>query len=149
VVVASDPEQLAGCDVAFVAADQAVAAQDAGVDEVLACSLTPFATRLAQLPAMVLDAAIELPGHGDHFSGRPKGFDIRVDDLAVQPAALDVGASDRVLTALSPTEGLGQLLGVLQAGAALILLASGDREKAIAQESATAWIDETGLQRIR
>lgn len=149
VVVASSPGHLTGCDVAFTSADQAGAALEAGVDEVLACSLTPFATRLHQLPPMVLDAAVELPGHGDHFGGRPSGVDVRVDDRAVQPAALELTAQDRVLTALPPSVGLAGLLGVLQRGAALILLAEGDQARALTQESATAWLDESGLHRVR
>ncbi|MCU1588290.1 MAG: AMP-dependent synthetase and ligase [Frankiales bacterium] len=144
--VASSVEQLAGCDVAFVAADQAEQALSAA-DEVIACSLTPFATRLAELPPMVLDAAVELPGHGDHFSGRPASADVRLDGEPVTAEPLPLDDSDRVLTAMAPaTEaGLTGLLGVLSAGAALILLASGDRDQALAQESATAWIDEGGL----
>ncbi|MGZ6827602.1 MAG: TIGR03089 family protein, partial [Mycobacteriales bacterium] len=70
VVVAADPGELAGCAVAFTDAASAEAALDAGVDDVLACSLTPFATRLASVPPLVLDAAVELPAYGDRFGGR-------------------------------------------------------------------------------
>lgn len=148
VVVATSPEHLAGCDVAFTSAEQAEAALDAGVDEVLACSLTPFATRLQQLPPMVLDAAVELPGHGDHFSGRPTRVDLRVDDQPLIPITQDVSSGDRVLTALPLTQNLGALLGVLQQGAAVILLAHGDQAKAISQESATAVLEASGLTRV-
>ena len=149
VVVAATPEELTGCAVAFVAAHQASAALDAGVDDVLACSLTPFATPVGELPPMVLDAAVELPGHGDHFGGRPTASRIELGGQPFTAPALDLGAGDRVLTALAPatSEGLGALLGVLATGAALILLRAGDRELALAQESASAWVDETGLHR--
>lgn len=149
VVVASTADELEGCPVAFVAADQATAALDAGVDEVLACSLTPFATRIAGLPPMVLDAAVELPSHGDHFSGRPAAARIELAGELFAAPALDLTPTDRVLTGLSPAtaDGLGALLGVLASGAGLILLAAGDRELVLAQESATAWLDETGLHR--
>jgi hypothetical protein len=146
--VVSSVEQLDGCAVAFVAADQAESAL-ANADEVIACSLTPFATRLAELPPMVLDAAIELPGHGDHYDGRPASADVRLDGEPVMVEPLPLTDADRVLTAMAPATqaGLAALLGVLASGAALILLASGDRDQALAQESATAWIDETGLHR--
>lgn len=149
VVVAADAAELEGCAVAFVRADQAEAALDVGVEEVLACSLTPFATRLAELPPMVLDAALELPGHGDHFSGRPAAARLELGGAPFAAAPLELGARDRVLTALPPAsaEGLGALLGVLAAGAALVLLAAGDREQALSQESATAWLDTAGLHR--
>lgn len=147
VVVASQADELEGCAVAFVAADQAVAALDAGVDEVLACSLTPFATRLTSLPPMVLDAAVELPSHGDYFGGRPAGARIELAGELFAAPRLALTATDRVLTELAPATpaGLGAVLGVLQAGAAVILLAGGDRESALRQESATAWVDEGGL----
>lgn len=147
--VATSARQLEGCAVAFVTADDADDALAAGVDDVLACSLTPFATRLAELPAMVLDVAVELSGHGDHYVGRPAGVDVRLDGRPIAVDALPLQEGDRVLTAMPPAthEGLTGLLAVLSAGAALILLASGDRDQALAQESATAWIDETGLHR--
>ena len=148
-VVAGTAEELAGCAVAFTSVDQAVAALDAGVEDVLACSLTPFATPVAELPAMVLDAARELPGHGDHFGGRPSRVSVELAGHPFAADALDLTPSDRVLTALPPATpaGLGALLGVLQTGAALILLADGDRDRALSQESATAWVDEAGLHR--
>lgn len=142
--MAEHPGHLEGCGIAFVSADHADAALDAGVDDVLVCSMTPFATPLAELPPMVLDAALELPVHGDNFGGRPVGYDIRLCEEPVRPLQLDLTPADRVLTALT---GPAAWLGVLQRGAALVLLASGDRESALAQESATAWLDEAGLTR--
>ena len=45
VVVTLTPADLADCAVAFTDAASAQAALDAGVDDVLACGLTPFGTR--------------------------------------------------------------------------------------------------------
>jgi uncharacterized protein (TIGR03089 family) len=149
VVVAADAEALAGCPVAFTDAHRAEAALDAGVDDVLACSLTPFATRLESVPPMVLDAAVEVPSYGDHFGGRPSSARIEVAGRPFAAPALDVGPTDRVLTTLDPAtaEGLGALLGALRVGAAVVLLAGGDREAVIAGEAVTAWVDESGLHR--
>ena len=63
VVVTADAGDLAGCGVAFTTADDAGAALDAGAEEVLVCSLTPFATRLAdvQLENLIGEAALNLP----------------------------------------------------------------------------------------
>ncbi len=122
---------------------------DAGVDDVFACSLTPFATRLPSVPAMVLDAALEIPTYGDHFSARPREVSLEVAGRPFATASLDLGPTDRVLTALDPATpaGLQALLGPLQAGAALVLLADGDRDAAMTAESVTAWVDESGLHR--
>lgn len=138
-VVASSPDQLAGCEVAFTSADTAAAARDAGVDEVFACSLTPFATRLAEVPPGVNDAALEIPSYGDHFGGRPGQARVEVDGRPLAVPLLDVGPSDRVLTSQDPrtAAGLGTLLGALQAGAAIVLLRSGDAAAAAAQEGVT------------
>ena len=138
-VVASSAEQLAGCSVAFTDADTAEAALDAGVEEVFACSLTPFATRLATVPKGVSDAAVEIPGYGDHFGGRPSSARVEVDGRPVDVPALDLTSSDRVLTARDPrtAEGLATLLGALKAGAAVVLLRAGDAAAVAAQEGVT------------
>ncbi|MCW2673451.1 MAG: hypothetical protein JWP14_2040 [Frankiales bacterium] len=138
-VVTSDPRHLAGCAVAFTTADGAEAALDAGVEEVFACSLTPFASRLAQVPAHALDAAVELPGYGDHFGGRPRHARVEVDGRLLDVPALDVGPSDRVLTTRDPrsAEGLTVLLGALRAGAAVVLLREGDADEVGRQEGVT------------
>ena len=120
-VIASSPEQLAGCDVAFTTADDAEAALDAGVDEVFACSMTPFATRLAVVPPGVNDAAVEIPGYGDHFGGRPREARLELGGSPVDVPALDVTASDRVLVS-----DLLTALGALRAGAAVVLSPSGE-----------------------
>lgn len=140
VVLASRADELAGCEVAFTEASEAQAALDAGVDDVLACSLTPFATRLAAVPAMVLDAAAEIPTYGDHFGGRPREARIELDGRLVTAPDLPLGTSDRLLTTRPPStaEGLAAVLGGLKAGAALILLRSGDVDAAYAAEGATA-----------
>jgi len=97
----------------------------------------------------VLDAALEVPSYGDHFSGRPASARLEVGGRDFVPPALAVGPGDRVLTALDPATpaGLGALLGTLRAGAALVLLRSGDLTAVVANERATAVIDATGLHR--
>ncbi|MGB8651642.1 MAG: TIGR03089 family protein [Mycobacteriales bacterium] len=148
-VVATSPDALAGCSLAFVAADLAEAALDAGVDDVLACSLTPLGTRLAQVPPMVLDAAVEVPGYGDHFSSRPAAARLEVAGGTFTPERADLGPGDRVLTTLDPATpaGLQALLGPLAAGAALVLLAAGDPDAVAASEGVTAVADRSGLRR--
>lgn len=122
-----------GCAVAFTSVERADEALDAGVDDVFVCSLTPFATRLPSVPALTLDAALEIPVHGDSYRrttapaapAAPTAF-------AVTPA--DVGPRDRVLVrAFDPAV----VLGVLQAGAALVLLRSGDLDAVVRAESVT------------
>jgi uncharacterized protein (TIGR03089 family) len=146
VVVARTPDELAGCPVAFVSGVQVEGALDAGVEDVLACSMTPWATRTADLPAMVLDAAAELPGYGDHYPGGPPPGHVELggQDFVAESLALD--SSDRVLVTRDPAsrEGLSALLGSLASGSALILLKEGDRQAAIASEGATAGFDESG-----
>lgn len=126
VVVAGRPGELAGCDVAFSTADDAQAALDVGVDDVLAVSLHPLGAPLASVPPMVLDHAREVPGHGDHWSGpAPDGVRIEVGGHGVPASpAVDVGPADRVLIGLSPSDpdGLALLLACLQAGASLVLV---------------------------
>lgn len=115
------------CPVVFASVDRVDEAFDAGADEVFACSLTPFATRLASVPGLALDAALEIPVHGDSYRRSRPLPPYEVVDV-------DVSAVDRVLvTALD----LPVLLGVLRAGAALVLLRSGDVEAAVAAESVT------------
>ena len=137
--VASAPRQLAGCAVAFTSAEDAPAALDAGVDDVLACSLTPFATRLAVVPPLVSDAAAEIPSYGDAFSGRPGTARVELDGRPVVVPALELGPADRVLTSLDPRtpDGLGVLLGALSAGAAVVLLRDGDPSQVARQEAVT------------
>ena len=116
-----------GCPVAFTSVERADEALDAGVDDVFVCSLTPFGTRLPSVPALTLDAALEIPVHGDSYRRTaPLG--------AFEITPTDVGPGDRVLVqAFDPAV----VLGVLQAGAALVLLRSGDLDAAVAAESVT------------
>ncbi|MFN2540218.1 MAG: TIGR03089 family protein [Mycobacteriales bacterium] len=139
VVVVTSPDQLVGCAVAFTTAETAQAALEVGVDEVFACSLTPFATRLAEVPPGVNDAAVDIPSYGDHFSGRPGSVHVEVAGRPLAVPALDLGPEDRVLTSQDPrtTEGLGTLLGALAAGAAVVLLREGDAAAVAAQEGVT------------
>lgn len=154
-VLAADPEALAGCALAFTTADAAQAAIDAGVEDVLAISGHPLGAPAGALPAMVLDAALEIPGYGDHFAG-PAVAVPRVEvggrswsarpDLGLTPA-------DRVLTVLGMTAGLDVLLGALSAGAALVLVpdpATVDLAAAVGAERITvcAGIDLPGVRRV-
>ena len=139
VVVASDAGGLADCPVAFVTADDAAGALDAGVEEVLVCSLTPFATRLAEVPAGAMDAAVEIPGHGDFFPGRPAQARLELDGAPFDVPDLGVTAGDRVLIAQDPrtAAGLGALLGALKGGASVVLLRDGDADAVARQEGVT------------
>jgi uncharacterized protein (TIGR03089 family) len=123
-VVARTPEDLAGCDLAFVHADHASAALDAGVEDVLACSGHPLGARLPQVPTMALDAAVEVPTYGDRYPGPyPTDPVVELGGQAFAVPDLGLGPSDRVLTTLPPgtPEGLGVLLSALAAGAGLVL----------------------------
>jgi uncharacterized protein (TIGR03089 family) len=124
VVVASQAADLAGCPVAFVRVEDAEAALDAGVDDVLAVSGHPLGARLAAVPALVLDAAAEVPGYGDRFPGpHPAGATVLLGGEPFATPDLGLGPHDRVLTTLAPAtaKGLGVLLAALRAGASLVL----------------------------
>jgi uncharacterized protein (TIGR03089 family) len=122
-VVARAPDDLAGCGLAFVDADHASAALDAGVEDVLAVSGHPLGARLASLPPMVLDAAAEIPAYGDHFGGPvPQHAHVELAGAPFVVPDLGLTAADRVLTTLAPVEGLGVLLAALAAGASLVLV---------------------------
>ena len=152
VVMAEDGAGLAGCPVAFVVADQAGAALDAGVDDVLAVSGHPLGARSQGLPAMVLDAAVEVPGHGDHFGGpHPASAHVVVQGRPFHPVSLDLTSSDRLLTVLplDTAPGLGVALAALAAGASLVLVTGeADLPAICAAErvTATAGVDVPGLR---
>ncbi len=150
VVVASTAADLAGCAVAFTGVADAEAALDAGVEDVLACSLTPFATRLASVPPMVSDAAVEIPSYGDHFNGPATAPRLSVEGTTFVVPGYELSPSDRALTSLDPrtAAGLGALLGPLAAGSAVVLMLSGDLASVVAQEHVTALIDADGLRRV-
>ncbi len=123
-VLAAEAGDLAGCDAAFVLAEQAEAALDAGVDDLYALSGHPMGAPARDLPPLVLDYAGEVPGHGDHFGGaRPSTAGIEIAGQPVLPAA-SFSADDRLLTALgfATTLGAVHLLGALRAGASVVLL---------------------------
>lgn len=128
VVLADSPDALAGCAAAFVLAEHAEAALDAGVDDVLALSGHPLGAPAPGLPGLVLDYAREVPSYADHFGGpRPTGWRVEAGGAPVQPLT-GLAASDRLLTSLAPADPVGAaaLLGALRAGAGLVLLRSGD-----------------------
>jgi hypothetical protein len=125
VVVADEPDQLAGCELAFVSAPLAGPALDAGVDDVLALSGSPLGAPAGDLPAMVDDYAREVPSYGDTWSGPlPSAARIELAGAAVPPRSSGLGPADRVLWALPHTsaEALALLLGCLRDGAALVLV---------------------------
>jgi uncharacterized protein (TIGR03089 family) len=147
VVVADEPAALEGCEVAFVAADQAQAALEAGVDEVLALSCTPFGTRLAQVPAGTVDYAADVPTYADHWGGPvPSRLDVETGAGVLPPVPeLDVDRDDRVVVAVRPAdpEGLAGLLAALRSGTALVLVpdpGSVDLARVVAQEGVTATV---------
>jgi uncharacterized protein (TIGR03089 family) len=139
VVLAANAGELAGCAVAFTDLEHAEAALDSGVDDVFACSLTPFGSRLAAVPPMVLDAAIEIPAYGDHFGGRPGPARLEVGGVPFDVPLYRVTGADRVLTRQDPRTpgGAAALLGPLKSGAALVMLVDGDLEQVVAQEGVT------------
>ena len=94
---------------------------DAAAATVLACALTPFATRFTDpLPAGVLDHGVLWPGQSDVFSP------LDATDLAV-PVADD----RRVLTDLDPLSAAGQdlFLGLLAGQGSLVLVAHPDEQQ--------------------
>jgi uncharacterized protein (TIGR03089 family) len=152
ITLAAQPAELAGCVAAFVGADQAGAAIDAGVDEVVALSGHPLGLPAAGLPPLVLDYAREVPSYADHFGGpAPARASIEAGSRPVAPTA-GIPAAGRVLTTLDPADpaGAAVLLGALAAGASLVLLRAGDAERVAAAEhvTATAGIDVGGLTRL-
>lgn len=157
VVVAAEPEELSDCPAAFTTADTAGAALDAGVDDVLALSGHPLGAPCGPLPPMVEDYAREVPSYGDGWSGpRPAAARVEAGGAPVAIASWpDLGPADRVLLSgrLSDPAALAALLGVLHAGAALVLLpqpSTVDVAKVAADERATAaWgVTEAGLRSL-
>lgn len=142
VVLARGPQDLAGCQAAFTTDEHAAAALDAGVDDVLALSGHPLGAPCGPLPPMVTDYAREVPSYGDGWSGpRPAAPRVLVAGQPVAPLELGLSAGDRVLLTGALPAVAGVLLGVLRAGAALVLLpdpAVVDVERVVADERATA-----------
>jgi uncharacterized protein (TIGR03089 family) len=153
VVVASSPDGLVGCDLAFVDAEHATDALDAGVDDVLVASGHPLGARLPSVPALCLDAAVEIPTYGDHWSGgRPASTEVLLDGTPLEVPDLALSPQDRVLTTLSPAtaEGLGVLLAALRAGGSLVLLRDGDPAAVSDAErvTATAGVAVPGVRQL-
>ena len=156
VVLAADVDGLAGCDAAFTSVDDAEAALDAGVDDVLAVSLHPLGAPLPAVPPMVLDHAREVPGHGDHWGGAaPSGVDVVVAGTPLGDLpSLGLGPGDRLLTDASPADpvAMATLLAALAEGAALLLVPDPSKVdvEAVAQAeraTATAGLVVPGLRR--
>jgi uncharacterized protein (TIGR03089 family) len=111
-------------------------AQHAGAEQVVACSLRPFAVRFAEpLPAGVLDYGLLWPGQSDHFLALdPPSPDtvawISADGTRTQSELLEAAtATDhqdgvRLLTDLSPATGGGvpAFLAPLVHGGSVVLL---------------------------
>jgi uncharacterized protein (TIGR03089 family) len=152
VVLAEDAGGLAGCGAAFVAAQDAEAALDAGVDDVLALSGHPLGAPAGDLPGLVLDYAREVPSYADHYGDPRPGAP--VIEAGGRPVRLldGVGPGDRVLTSLAPGDptGAAVLLTALAAGAGLVLLREGDAGAVSAAErvTLTAGVDVAGLRRL-
>ncbi len=146
VVVADEPEGLAGCDAAFTSAQHAAAALDAGVDDVLALSGHPLGAPCGPLPPLVVDYAREVPSYADHWGGRATGPARRARSAARRSAScreLGLGGADRVLLggSFSDPVVLRVLLATLSAGAALLLVpdpSAVDLDRLAAQEGVTA-----------
>lgn len=142
VVLAAGPDDLAGCDAVFTSPEHAAAALDAGADDVLALSGHPLGAPCGPLPAMVEDYARDVPSYGDGWSGpRPSAPTVLVAGLPVEPLELGLTPSDRVLLTGELADVAPALLGVLRAGAALVLLphpAAVDLGRVVADERATA-----------
>jgi uncharacterized protein (TIGR03089 family) len=152
VVLAADPEGLAGCDAAFVLTADVAAALDAGIADVLALSGHPLGAPAGPLPGLALDYGREVPSYGDHFSGPgPAVARIAVAGVPVVPTS-GLSPGDRVLTTLDPADpdGAGVLLAALAAGAGLVLLRKGDADAVAAAErvTVTAGTAVTGLTRV-
>ena len=155
VVIAEDPEALAGCEVAFVTAGAAQAALDACDGDVFAVCTAPLGGRLRDLPTMVLDAGADLPSYGDVLVvPAAAGWSVERAGTAV-PALPDLGlrSTDRVLTVLPPSSADGLLVGLLAplaAGAALVLVPAALDPVAAAAErvTATVGVDLPGVRRL-
>jgi uncharacterized protein (TIGR03089 family) len=94
---------------------------DEGTSLVLACSLTPFASRFAgPLPAEVLDHGVLWPGQSDVF-------------IPIDPTVLDLPEPDdrRVVTDLDPLgdEGRRLFLALVAGSGSLVLVANPDERQ--------------------
>lgn len=125
VTVAPSGSALAGVDVAVVTEPQAAAAIASGAGT-LVLSGHPMGLPSPTLPSGAEDFGREVLAHGDTWTGPvPAAADLTVDGqpLGAVPD-LDIGCSDRVAVGIDVRGGTGLrlLLGVLRAGAAVVLL---------------------------
>ncbi len=155
VVLARTPDELAGCEIAFVEAAAAEQALDCCAGDVLAVSTAPLGGRLRGLPPMVLDAGAELPSYGDVLTvPAPDAWSVELAGLPVTaPEDLGLGPADRVLTVASPTTLPGLragLLAPLLAGSGLVLVPGPLDPAAVAAErvSAVVGADLPGARRL-
>lgn len=151
VVVGPDVGALPGCDVLFVTAGDAEAALDVCEGDVYAVSTAPLGGRLRDLPPLVLDAGVELPGYGDVLAvPAPAGWRVEQAGSAVTPPDLGLTGADRVLTVLPPYgDGLtAGVLAPLAAGSALVLAPYGVDGLDVAAERVTATVG-CGLPGVR
>jgi uncharacterized protein (TIGR03089 family) len=152
VVVADEPAQLGGCELAFTTAETAEATLDAGVEDVLALSGHPLGAPCTALPPLVADYAREVPSYGDGWSGRTDAARIELAGQPLPPLpSYGLTSADRVLfTGLVG----GELLAVLREGAALVLVPSPDSvdlDRVVADERVTAaWgVTPSGVRSLR
>jgi len=151
-VLARDAADLAECEAAFVAAEQAEAALDAGVGDVLALSGHPLGLPASGLPPLVLDYAVEVPSYADHFGGpRPSQAHVAAAGSTVDPLP-GVTSTTRLLMTMDPADpaAAAVLLGALHSGGSVVLLRTGEPEQVAAAErvTATAGISLEGLTRL-
>jgi uncharacterized protein (TIGR03089 family) len=160
-------ETAPGADVSFATADRAVEAAGTGAADIYLLSLAPLGARLREVPAGALDYAVEVPGHGDHFTGgrvtgdtpalAAGGADLHhataVAAAATRAGELGLGTGDRLLVVESPqTALLDWLLAPLAAGASVVLVRGADpaalaRRAADERVTATLGTDVPGVRR--
>ncbi|HVE63741.1 MAG TPA: TIGR03089 family protein [Mycobacteriales bacterium] len=135
-VVALEPgHPLPSAPVAFVPASSLPTLVKARATEVVALSLRPLGGRLLDPPSGILDFAVEVPGHGDHFAPGPFATgpvavagDVPVDEAAllaaVERCGLTTGQRALVRYPAWTLDGLAATaLAPLFAGAGVVLCA--------------------------
>lgn len=154
--VAASGSALDGVDLALVTQPQAASAIATGADT-LVLSGDPMGLPSAPLPTGAEDFGREVLAHSDTWTGPlPAGVDITVDGRPLAPLPdLEVGPGDRVAVGVDvgTSAGLGLLLGVLRAGAAVVLLPgprSLDLARVAVAEGLTAsvGVEMTGVRRV-
>lgn len=137
-VVAVEPgAPLPAASVAFVTEPALGGLATSRATEVVALSLRPLAGRLVAVPPGILDFAVEVPGHGDHFTpaaplvGAPAavvgGATVTEDALIGAADRCPVGEGDRALVLHDPWTRAGLVavgVGPLLRGAGVLLCGS-------------------------